>query len=100
MLEGGSWVIANGTSPWSVELDLSGMPEGPRNITVRAYDGKGYSDPDTLQIVVKRTHAPSRGFLPGFGAAPALLAAALALAGLQLVVKRLGRWGKPGPPGL
>jgi hypothetical protein len=100
-IEGGRWVEAAGTSKWSVELDLAGLPDGPRNVTARASDGQNYSDQSTIQIIIKQPKkpAPSKGFIPGFEAVQALIAAALLAGSVQRARSRRHAHGVPGAPG-
>jgi len=82
------WRIANGTwaavpvtgSTWSVTVDLSGLPNGPTTFEVRGSDGNVTGEAVQLTVIVENPPPPG-GFLPGAGAALALLAmAALAAA--------------------
>ncbi|MBM4248298.1 MAG: hypothetical protein FJ149_02480 [Euryarchaeota archaeon] len=41
--DGGDWVVASGTTQWSLTWDSTKVRNGPHNVTVRAYDGTDYS---------------------------------------------------------
>jgi len=50
-----------------------------QNLQVRAYDGAGYSDVVSRNINVSNSKSGGKGFIPGFGAFPLLIAAAALL---------------------
>ncbi len=46
------WVDASGTSSWSYYLDTRQYDDGPHTVSVRAFDGKAYSDEVTRQFII------------------------------------------------
>jgi len=47
------WVLANGNSQWNYEWNAYGIKEGYYTISVRAYDGKDYSEIEEVEVRVK-----------------------------------------------
>jgi len=83
-IDNGDWVRAEGTDPWSYELDATGMEDGEYRIKARSYDGQTYSDEVSITITVGDSKVENGGednggFLPGFGAVPAIAIFGIAL---------------------
>jgi hypothetical protein len=88
-IDGGNWTDATGTSSWSFTVDTSSLTKGSHTFTVRAFDGKDYSDQAKVDLNIDNTKAakpaPSKGFIPMMDGG---LAIALAAAGMALIMLR------------
>jgi hypothetical protein len=49
-IENASWIIVNGTTQWSILMDISNQSAGWFEIKARAFDGLNYSDITTVEI--------------------------------------------------
>ena len=63
------WFQASGTNSWSIVLDTSQYEDGELRLKFRAYDGRQYSDVQTLNIMVKNHDhgTDDTDFIPLFG---------------------------------
>jgi hypothetical protein len=80
-IDGGEWLIVDGTATWSFKVPTKGLKEGNHTVEIRAFDGEGYSDVLTTSFKFKKSEEP------GFGA----LVAALALVAVIPVALRRRR---------
>jgi len=51
-IDGGGWQEADGTTEWSFTINTTTLENGWYNISVRAFDGEGYSIIQTVQVEV------------------------------------------------
>jgi len=80
-----AWTKATGTRNWSYEVETKPLGNGRHNIQARAFDGVNYSESASVNITVDNQPPSSRGLIPGFGAA----AAVLALVGLASIRRKV-----------
>jgi hypothetical protein len=81
----GTEIVGTGAS-----FSTKTLRPGVHVITLKADDGSGpvSSAPVTMTVQKKAAPAPAKGFIPGFGTAAAVAAAAFAIAALGLVRRR------------
>lgn len=51
-LDNASWMVADGTTSWSILLDISATPNGNNTLYARSFDGQNYSESAEIQIIV------------------------------------------------
>ena len=51
-LDSGPWMKANGTSNWSLRINISGLTNGSHSISNRAFNGIKYSGDQSIQFIV------------------------------------------------
>lgn len=51
-IDNGDWILANGKTSWSLELDTTTIPNGEHTIHARSFDGEDYSSTDSVTITV------------------------------------------------
>ncbi len=51
-INGNNWVTATGTNPWGYDWATYSLSNGYYNISARAYNGKDYSEIDTITVIV------------------------------------------------
>jgi len=51
-LDNGSWMIAEGTTSWSILLDSAATPNGNHTLYAHSFDGQDYSEIAAIQIIV------------------------------------------------
>jgi len=76
------WIMAAGTSQWSVEIDTKGMSPGIHRINVKAFDGSNESEVRTVDFRIpepEEEHNPTSLIIVTVGIALMILAAALML---------------------
>jgi predicted GH43/DUF377 family glycosyl hydrolase len=84
-IDGGGWQAANGTSSWNLNLDTTGLKNGPHAIQARAFDGAKYSPTMTIDFEVKNEKIDvSAGGFPWIGLVIVILAAVI-LAGYVIM---------------
>ena len=67
-VEGEPWLPATGTESWSFALDTHELDNREYTIKVRSFDGKNYSDENSITVRVEnKEDGGNDGFLPGFG---------------------------------
>ncbi|OYT62529.1 hypothetical protein B6U81_00580, partial [Thermoplasmatales archaeon ex4484_30] len=49
----GGWVIVNGITKWNYSWDTTSIENGDYVIQARAYDGKDYSNIESITVTVK-----------------------------------------------
>ena len=49
-IDGGKWIGCNGTTEWSIFIDISEFDSGTHTVSIRGYDGYVYSEPATLEL--------------------------------------------------
>jgi len=69
-----SWVTANGTELWSYILDTTNLKDGNHTISVRCYDGVGYSPIEMRNVTVQNIQELNDNDTPGFELISALCA--------------------------
>jgi len=95
-IDGGTWTTANGTSSWSLVLDLSGLLDGVHTIEVRADDGSGEGYvTDEITFTLSRPVTQPAGFPWVLVALLAVVVAVLLL--LLLLMRRRKQMAEPGP---
>ena len=52
-IDNGSWITAIGTESWSYSLNTSNIKDGNHIISIRSYDGVGYSSTEMINITVQ-----------------------------------------------
>jgi hypothetical protein len=93
-LDGGTWAVANGTSPWSFRLDLGSLAEGFHTIEVRASDGELVSPAIAHTFTIDRPDAPDgdgggdHGPPPVVWASIAIVLAVIAILAVVLLQRR------------
>jgi len=81
-IDTGEWILAAGTSQWSVEIDTKGMSPGIHRINVKAFDGSNESEVRTVDFRIpepEEEHNPTSLIIVTVGIALIILAAALML---------------------
>jgi hypothetical protein len=66
-IDSGEWLDAAGTATWTFSLDTSKLKNGNHKLSVRAYDGTGYSEVVDRTIIVDNPKPPAKGFIPSYG---------------------------------
>jgi hypothetical protein len=51
-IDDGRWETADGKETWTYELDTTSLVDGEHTITVRAFDGEGFSDEIAIGIII------------------------------------------------
>ena len=51
-VDGGLWETAEGKADWSYELDTTKIVDGEHTISIRAFDGEGYSEEIDITITI------------------------------------------------
>ena len=72
-IDNGSWITAIGTESWSYSLDTSNIKDGNHIISIRSYDGVGYSSTEMINVTVQNIQEID-GVTPGFELTIALFA--------------------------
>jgi len=85
-IDSGDWKDAAGTYSWSYPLDTATLGEGKHNISVRAFDGKEYSD-SFSEIVTVSTKTTTEAF-PWFLLLAVLILAVAGVGGYVLYRRR------------
>ena len=63
-IDGGEWRTANGTEGWRLSVDAGKLRVGSHGLEVRAFDGKGYSEPVSVGFRVERSSVQEEQGLP------------------------------------
>jgi len=90
-VDGGLWKVATGTAAWSLEWDLTSVPNGDRMIEARAYDGVNYSATTSGHIVVNNPPPSNPIQIPTAAWLALILVPAIAIPILVLVLLRRRR---------
>jgi hypothetical protein len=77
-MDGGGWIVIEGTDTWSHSYSAKGLPEGAHTLEARAFDGYTYSAIASTSFVVVHKTDEGPGFGP-LGAISGLLAASVFL---------------------
>jgi N-acetylneuraminic acid mutarotase len=73
-IDSDSWITTNGTESWSYDLDTTDLKEGIHTISVRCYDGVGYSSIEMRNVTVQNIQELNDNDTPGFELISALCA--------------------------
>ncbi|MCK4614175.1 MAG: right-handed parallel beta-helix repeat-containing protein, partial [Thermoplasmata archaeon] len=65
-INGGDWILLTGITNWNYEWDTKKLKNGEYTINVRSYDGKNYSQEQSVNITVENKDDGGDGFIPGF----------------------------------
>ena len=79
--EGSPWNDATGTVMWSLAIDTTLMEDGQQTIRVRAFDGQGYSEEVSRDIIVKNPSTEEPGEFIGSVGFYIILLLVIAVAG-------------------
>lgn len=94
-LDDGDWLTVTGTYQWRFELDTEGLSNGEHRLSVRAFDGRTYSETESINM---RVLNPQRSVtVDGFPwSLPVLLAFVLVLFALMVTldIRRDRLWRK------
>ena len=60
-----SWITTNGTESWSYNWDTNNLKEGNHAISIRGYNGVGYSNIEMINVTVQNIQELDNG-TPGF----------------------------------
>jgi hypothetical protein len=58
-IDGGSLLIANGTTSWYFDMDTRLLSNGPHTVEAKSFDGTQYSDPAGVTFTVRNTASPA-----------------------------------------
>ena len=64
-IDSDSWITANGTESWSYNWNTTNLKEGNHVISIRGYDGVGYSHIEMINVTVQNIQELDNG-TPGF----------------------------------
>jgi len=67
-VDSGEWTDALGTASWTYSLDTVKLKNGNHTLSVRAYDGAGYSEVIDRAVIVDNPKNAAKGFIPSYGA--------------------------------
>jgi predicted transcriptional regulator len=62
-IDTGDWVLVNGTTNWSISVNVTDLPGGNHTLEVRAWDGYHYGMSETITFVVETPPDPKRADL-------------------------------------
>jgi hypothetical protein len=90
-IDGGSLLIANGTTSWYFDLDTTLLSNGPHTIEAKSFDGTQYSDPASVSFTVRNTKSEApKGEPPYYLAAIAIIL----VSGVAVAAWRMKAMGK------
>ncbi len=90
-IDEGQWMVADGTTEWEYRVKTGGLSMGNHTISVRAFDGELYSEPQTFNFTVKRPKDEGGGFLGLPGPSAIFAMGTIALTWLLVSYSRIGQ---------